>query len=116
MDRILILPARAASPEAVPLIRRGGEQTPEWYAEQARLWDAEVKRRPGEARAWRHLYLATEYGFRRSEVEPPEQWDILDAILDRMEKEVPDSWLVPYLRARRVDLEDFAELAAGWLE
>jgi hypothetical protein len=81
------------------LARRVGFLDTDWYQQQAAAWAAHVQDHPDDAQAWRSLLLAAEYGRHLS-------IDELDDLLRRMETEVPDSWQLPYLRARRIGIGD----------
>lgn len=82
------------SPAPVQLTRRAGAQPEAWYREQAALSEAHLEADAGDAEAWYSLFLATEYGGADGSRQVRAQ------ILARMARRVPDSWQLPYLRAR----------------
>ena len=71
-------------------------QNAEWYKTQERLWKAEIDKNPKNEEAWANYYRAVRY---RSWCESmPDIDKQLDAIVEKMEKAIPDTYTYYVIR------------------
>ena len=76
------------------------EHSTDWYAKQAKLWEAEVKKNPNNDDAWLNWFRATRYHIMHaawdaandSKGHPVEDYSPLKKIAERLAKERPNSY------------------------
>ncbi len=72
----------------------------DWYLQQARLWEAEVKKNPQNARAWYNYYFASRYAWPKERT--PQAFQAkkqkLDQIVQQMEKAIPGTYEMYYIK------------------
>lgn len=68
----------------------------EWYQNQQILWQKEVFTNPQNEDAWYNYYFASRYA--SMGMEEHRRKVLLDSIVDEIGKEIPDSYLYPYLK------------------
>jgi hypothetical protein len=83
----------ASAQNATRIPRYTDDQKPhEWYADQARLWQAETERDPHNADAWFNYYRAVRYvGITSPSPDWEKQRERADQIADAMERAVPNT-------------------------
>jgi len=72
------------------------QETKEWYEEQAGLWKIEIGNHPKNHDAWYNYYFANRYA--SMGMDRDERKKLLSSIVDEMGREIPDSYLYPYLK------------------
>ena len=88
----------AGQPETVYSYTRS-QMPPEWYREQRELWGDHVRANPTDAAAWMNYYKATRYaGFGDTSLSPQESFERQQAVVDEMERAVPNSFEYHYAR------------------
>ncbi len=88
----------AGQPETVHSYTRS-QMAPEWYREQRELWGDHVRANPTDAPAWMNYYKATRYaGFCDTSLSPQQKFARQQAVVDEMEKAVPNSFEYHYAR------------------
>ena len=68
----------------------------DWYVNQEKLWKEEISKNPQNENAWYNYYFASRYGSTNQDENKRKQH--LDQIVDEIEKSIPGSYLIPYLR------------------
>jgi len=72
------------------------QESKEWYEEQARIWELEIKNQPDNTDAWYNYYFANRYA--TWGMDEKERKDLLQSIEDEIGKAIPDSYLYPYIK------------------
>jgi len=72
------------------------QESKEWYEEQARIWELEIKNQPNNTDAWYNYYFANRYA--TWGMDEKERKDLLQSIEDEIGKAIPDSYLYPYIK------------------
>lgn len=89
---VAVLTASAVTPERVPYMSEADRST-KWYRQQAKAWRSVTRKRPSDPQAWRNLYFATRYVYKKAGTvyEEPQKAELV-AILGQMRKYVPASY------------------------
>lgn len=70
----------------------------EWYTSQVDLWHQEIAETPGNAKAWLNYYTAARYA--------KKEQSVLDSIVEKMEKAVPGSFELSYIKAWNMGFDE----------
>jgi hypothetical protein len=71
-------------------------ESKDWYEKQKNLWEKELSKDPYNEDAWYSNYFANRYA--SFGMDGTERNELLNSIVDKIGKTIPDSYLYPYLR------------------
>jgi len=91
---LLIFTVHIAAQEAenIHYMTKTGYKGKDFYTQQANLWQEEAKQQNASARTWFNYYLASDYAFIGSDVEPEEKRNHLEKILTGLQQAHPESF------------------------
>ncbi|HHE54340.1 MAG TPA: hypothetical protein ENL21_01060 [Caldithrix abyssi] len=94
-----VLQAQPPKPETVYRLIYQAKPN-EWYQQQAKLWEAEVKRNPQNPQAWRNYYFATRYAWpsERTHEAFKAKNEKMEQIIQGMEKAIPGTYEYYYIK------------------
>lgn len=66
----------------------------EWYKYQMHLWENEIEKNQMNEESWYNFYFASRY----ASIGSKDRKQLLDSIIQKIQKHVPESYLIPYFK------------------